>query len=189
MLHLIGIFFDSIYDGEDDLFFVLADGDETVSREIQTTANSRTLTIEISSGTEELEIIGSVFGITKELPSVIETPVIETPVIETPVIETPVIETPVIETPVIETPVIETPPSNECGPGTVLENDICVLDQRCGPGTVLENDVCVLHTITPSSSSSGNGKELIMGVTVAFVIAGIIGVIFAIISKANRNKH
>ena len=30
-------FFDSIYDGEDDFFFVLADGDETVSREIQTT--------------------------------------------------------------------------------------------------------------------------------------------------------
>ncbi len=85
-------------------------------------------------GTEELEIIGSVFGITKELPSVIETPVIETPVIETPVIETPV----------IETPVIESPPTNECGPGTVLENDVCVLDQRCGPGTVLENDVCVL---------------------------------------------
>jgi len=28
-----------------------------------------------------------------------------------------------------------------------------------------------------------------MGVTVAFVIAGVIGVIFAIISKANRNKH
>ena len=86
-------------------------------------------------------------------------------VIETPVIETPVIETPVIETPVIETPVIETPPTNECGPGTVLENDVCVLDQRCGPGTVLENDVCVLDsTPTKSSSSSGNSKELIMGV-------------------------
>ena len=38
-------FFDSIYDGEDDLFFVLADGDETVSTEIQTTDSSRTLTI------------------------------------------------------------------------------------------------------------------------------------------------
>jgi len=173
------MFFDSIYDGEDDSFFVLADGDETVSKEIQTTANSRTLTIEIPSGTEELEIIGSVFGITKELPSVIETPVIETPVIETPVIETPV----------IETPVIETPPTNECGPGTVLENDVCVLDQRCGPGTVLENDVCVLDSTLTKSSSSGNSKELIMGVTVAFVIAGVIGVIFAIISKANRNKH
>ena len=173
------IFFDSIYVGEDDSFFVLADGDETVSREIQTTANSRTLAIEIPSGTEELEIIGSVFGILTELPSVIETPVIETPVIETPVIETPV----------IETPVIETPPTNECGPGTVLENDVCVLDQRCGPGTVLENDVCVLDSTPTKSSSSGNSKELIMGVTVAFVIAGVIGVIFAIISKANRNKH
>ncbi|MDC1103599.1 hypothetical protein OAS49_03695 [Nitrosopumilus sp.] len=173
-------FFDSIYDGEDDLFFVLADGFETVSREIQTTTITRTLSIEIPSGTEELEIIGSVFGITKELPLVIETPVIETPVIETPVIETPV----------IETPVIETPSTNECGPGTVLENDVCVLDQRCGPGTVLENDVCVLDsTPTKSSSSSGNSKELIMGLTVAFVIAGVIGIIFAIISKANRNKH
>ena len=153
------IFFDSIYVGEDDSFFVLADGDETVSREIQTTANSRTLAIEIPSGTEELEIIGSVFGILTELPSV------------------------------IETPVIETPPTNECGPGTVLENDVCVLDQRCGPGTVLENDVCVLDSTPTKSSSSGNSKELIMGVTVAFVIAGVIGVIFAIISKANRNKH
>ena len=158
------IFFDSIYDGEDDSFFVLADGDETVSREIQTTANSRTLTIEIPSGSEELEIIGSVFGITNELPSVIETPV-------------------------IETPVIETPSTNECGPGTVLENDVCVLDQRCGPGTVLENDICVLDSTPTKSSSSGNSKELIMGVTVAFVIAGVIGIIFAIISKANRNKH
>jgi hypothetical protein len=173
------IFFDSIYDGEDDSFFVLADGDETISREIHTTTDSRTLTIEIPSGTEELEIIGSVFGITKELPSVIETPVIETPVIETPVIETPV----------IETPVIETLPTNECGPGTVLENDICVLDQRCGPGTVLENDICVLDSAPAKSSSSGNSKELIMGLTVAFVIAGVIGIIFALISKANRNKH
>jgi len=168
------VFFDSIYDGEDDSFFVLADGDETVSREIQTTTNSRTLTIEIPSGTEELEIIGSVFGITAELPSVIETPVIETPVIETPVIETPVIE------------ILST---NECGPGTVLENDVCVIDKRCGPGTVLENDVCVLDSTPTKSSSSGNSKELIMGVAVAFVIAGVIGIIFAIISKANRNKH
>jgi len=172
-------FFDSIYDGEDDFFFILADGDETVSREIQTTDSSRTLTIEIPSGTEELEIIGSVFGITNELPSVIETPVIETPVIETPVIETPV----------IETPVIETPSTNECGPGTILENDVCVLDQRCGPGTILENDVCVLDSTPSKSPSSGNGRELIMGVTFAFVIAGVIGIIFALISKANRNKH
>ena len=161
-------FFDSIYVGEDDSFFVLADGDETVSREIQTTVNSRTLSIEIPSGTEELEIIGSVFGITTELPPTIETPTIETPTIETPTIETPTIETPTIETPTIETPTIETPtietsPTNQCGSGTVLENDVCVLDQRCGSGTVLENDVCVLDSTPTKSSSSLNSKELIMG--------------------------
>ena len=135
-------FFDSMYDGEDDLFFVLADGDETISQEIETTSQSRSLTIDVPSGTEELEIIGSVFGISKELPSVTETPVTETPL------------------------------TNECGPGTVLENDVCVINQT---------------PVTPSSS--GNSKELIMGVTVAFVIAGVIGIIFALISKANRNKH
>ena len=172
-------FFDSTYDGEDDLFFVLADGDETISQEIETTSQSRSLTIDVPSGTEELEIIGSVFGISKELPSVTETPVTETPVTETPVTETPVTETPVTETPL----------TNECGPGTVLENDVCVLDQRCGPGTVLENDVCVIDQTPVTPSSSGNSKELIMGVTVAFVIAGVIGIIFALISKANRNKH
>ena len=150
-------FFDSTYDGEDDLFFVLIDGDETISKETKTTSQSRSLTIDVPSGTEELEIIGSVFGISKELPSVTETPVTETPVTETPVTETPVTETPL---------------TNECGPGTVLENDVCVIDQT---------------PVTPSSS--GNSKELIMGVTVAFVIAGVIGIIFALISKANRNKH
>ena len=90
---------------------------------------------------------------------------------------------------VTETPVTEIPLTNECGPGTVLENDVCVLDQRCGPGTVLENDVCVIDQTPVTPSSSGNSKELIMGVTVAFVIAGVIGIIFALISKANRNKH
>jgi len=151
-------FFDSIYSGEDDLFFVLADGDETVSREIQTTSNSRSLSIDVPSGTEELEIIGSVFN-NSELE------------------------------PVVPTSVVTNESNNLCGPGTILEDNVCVLDQRCGPGTILEDDACVLDTSLVKSSSSSNSKELIMGVTVAFVIAGVIGIIFALISKANRNKH
>jgi len=184
-------FFDSIYDNVDDSFFILSDGDETIFEETKT-AESRTLSIVVSSGTEELEIIGSIFN-NFETP-VIETPVIETPVIETPVIETPVIETPVIETPVIETPVIETPViednlNNSCGPGTVLKNSICVLDERCGPGTILEGGVCILDSVSVPSPPSGDSRELIMSVTVAFVLAGVIGIIFALISKANKNKH
>ena len=174
-------FFDSIYDDVDDAFFILADGDEVVSEESKNNIN-RNLRIEVPLGTEELEIIGSIFN-NDELESVTETPVIETPVIETPVIETPVIETPVIETPVIE--------DNPCGPGTILENNICVLDQRCGPGTILEDGACILDSVSTHSTSQSPGmtKELIIGITSAFVIAGIIGIILALISRANRNKN
>jgi len=62
------------------------------------------------------------------------------------------------------------------------------LDQRCGPGTILEDEICVLDSI-PVKSSSGNSKELIVSITVAFVIAGIIGIILAVISRANRRKN
>jgi len=161
-------FFDSVYDGVDDKFFILSDGDETIFREIQTTFESRTLSIDVSLGTEELEIIGSEFGFSK------------------------VIETPVIETPVIETPVIETTPTNECGPGTVLENNVCVLDQRCGPGTVLENNVCVLDSSesgsTTSSIPSSSNKEMITSFAIAFGIAGVVGIILALIAKGHKKK-
>ena len=168
------VFFDSIYDGVDDSFFILSDGDETIFKETQTTSESRTLTIDVPSGTEELEIIGSVFNSFN--------------VIETPVVETPVVETPVVETPVVETPT-QSSDSNQCGPGTVLEGDSCVLDQRCGPGTVLEGDSCVLNpnSISPTKSL-GTSKELIISFTGALAIAGTVGIIFALISKANRNK-
>jgi len=161
-------FFDSIYDDTDDLFFILADGDEAISEEIQSTSQSRSLIITVPSGTEDLEIIGSVFNNS---------------------VEEPIVEEPIVEEPIVEEPIVENISNNECGPGTVLENDVCVLDERCGPGTVLENDVCVLDSVPITSSSSSNSKELIMSVTIAFVIAGIIGIILALISRANRNKN
>jgi hypothetical protein len=151
-------FFDSIYDDTDDLFFILADGDEAISEEIQSTSQSRSLIITVPSGTEDLEIIGSVFNNS-------------------------------VEEPIVEEPIVENIPNNECGPGTILEDDICILDQRCGPGTILEDGACVLDSAPVTSSSSGNSKELIMSITVAFVIAGIIGIILALISRANRNKN
>ena len=163
-------FFDSIYDGVDDQFFILSDGDETIFREIQTTSQSRTLSIDVSLGTEELEIIGSEFGFSKE------------------------ISTPTIETPTIETPTIQTIPSNECGPGTILENNACVLDQRCGPGTMLENNVCVLDstqttTSTQTTASTSSNKEMIISFSLAFGIAGVVGIILALIAKAHKKKN
>ena len=175
-------FFDSTFEGLDYDFIILADGDEPNFSETATTPQSRTLSLELPAGTEEIEIIGSTFG-----QSVEETPVEETPVEETPVEETPVEETPVEETPVEETPVEETP-KTQCGPGTVLENGACVLDERCGPGTVLKDGACILDSTSSSSSSGvkGMGKESIIGFVVAFLGAGIVAVVFGIIARSQK---
>jgi hypothetical protein len=151
-------FFDSVYDDVDDLFFILADGDEVISKEIQTTSQSRTLSITVPYGTEELEIIGSVFGSS-------------------------------VEEIIVEEIIVNDVPDNECGPGTILENNICVLDQRCGPGTILEGNACVLDSTLVKSSTPGHTKELIKSVTTALGIAVIIGIILAIIARANKNKN
>jgi len=180
-------FFDSTFEGLDDDFIILADGDEPNFSETETTSQSRTLSIQLPAGTEEVEIIGSVFG---ESTSVEEPPVEEPPVEEPPVEEPPVEETPVVETPVEETPVVETP-KTQCGPGTVLKDGACVLDEKCGPGTVLKDDTCVLESTPPQSTvtvSKGMGSELVIGTIAAFGIAGGIGIILALISRAKQSK-
>ena len=205
-------FFDSKFEGIDDDFFVLIDGDFADFTEIETTSETRVLNIEVPSGTEEVEIIGSSFGNSPEPPTPVEEP--PTPVEEppTPVEEppTPVEEppTPVEEppTPVEEPPTpVEEPPTpveepsttttTQCGPGTYLADGVCVLDERCGPGTVLKYGSCVLATdesITqPSKTSSTRtfSMELLFGVIITFVVAGTIGLLAAIMIKANKRKN
>jgi len=209
-------FFDSTFQGADDDFLVLADGDFANFIETETNSQSRTLSIELPAGTDELEIIGYVFGDSAPKP-VVETPepVVETPepVVETPepVVETPepVVETPepVVETPktqcgpgtilkdgecVLDStpePVVETP-KTQCGPGTILKDGVCVLDERCGPGTILKDGECVLDSTPKPTETSvkGMGAELVIAVVVSFVIAGIIGIIVAIMSKVSKSN-
>ena len=68
---------------------------------------------------------------------------------------------------------------------------MCVLDERCGPGTVLENNMCILDStpVSSSSQSPGTSKELIISFTIAFVIAGIVGIVLALVAKAHKNKN
>ena len=171
-------FFDSTFDGVDDPFFVIADGLEVPFTET-TTTQSRTLSIEVPAGTEDLEIIGTVFGDSA-------------PIVETPEEEPPVVETPEEEPPVVETPPVEETQKTQCGPGTILEDGACVLDERCGPGTVLEDGTCVLVT-TPQSSSvtipKGMGSELVIGTIAAFGVAAAIAIILALISRADTRKN
>ena len=182
-------FFDSIYDGLDDEFFILADGDFTNVDETETTPQSRTLNIEVLYGTDEIEIIGTVFG-DSALVEEPEPEVTEPEVTEPEVTEPEVTEPEVTEPEVTEPEVTDETPKTQCGPGTILKDGACILDERCGPGTVLEDGVCVLDS-TPqptTTSSKGLGKELITGVVAAIAIAGVIGIILAIISKASKSS-
>ena len=162
-------FFDSVYQGSDDDFIVLADGDEPSYSETETTEQTRTLSITLPSGTDEVEIIGSVFG---------------TPAPE-PVAE----PAPEPTTAPIEDEEVEDMPQTECGPGTILKDGVCVLDEMCGPGTILKDGVCVIES-TPITTTSPKalGKELIYGFMAAFVIAGGIGVILGLISKGSKSS-
>jgi hypothetical protein len=166
-------FFDSVYDDIDYDFFILADGDESIFEETETKNQSRTLSITVPYGTEELEIIGSVFHSS----------------IEEIIVEEIIVEEIIVEEIIVEEIIVNDVPDNECGPGTILENNICILDQRCGPGTILEGDACVLDSTPVKSPSTGNFRELIMSVSTALGIAGIVGIIFAIIYRVNRNKN
>jgi hypothetical protein len=188
---------DSLYDDNgvvlDDAFFILADDDYTDFEETMTTSQSRTLSVTVPSGTSDIEIIGTVIG-----SPVIEEPVVEEPVIEEPPVveDKPVVTPPKVEDkPVVTPPKVEdkpvvTTPKVQCGPGTILKDGACVLDERCGPGTVLKDGACVIDSTPKPTETSvkGMGKELLMGVIAAFIVAGTVGLILGIMSKASKSS-
>jgi len=191
-------FFDSLYQGQDDAFIVLADGDEPNYFETVTTTSTRTLSITLPAGTDEVEIIGSIFGNPEPATPEPATPEPATPEPATPEPATPEPATPEPATPEPATPepatpdpdttedvMIEDRPKTECGSGTILKDGVCILDERCGTGAILKDGVCVVKPGTATSIPKTLGKELIFGFVAAFVIAGIIGVILGIISKAS----
>ncbi len=154
-------FFDATFAGTDDEFIILGDGfDELDYEETNTTLESRTLRIEIPNGTEEVEIIGTAFG-EPEPPA--------------PTTEPPA-------------PTTEpTTPKTKCGPGTVLKDGACVLEEKCGPGTILQDGACVA---SPSSFTGpvSISKDFAVGGGIALGIAFILMLIFGLIAMGSRQK-
>ncbi|PJB97757.1 MAG: hypothetical protein CO079_05785 [Nitrosopumilales archaeon CG_4_9_14_0_8_um_filter_34_10] len=184
-------FFDSIYQGEDDDFIVLVDGDEPEYSEINTTDQSRTLSIALPLGTEEVEIIGSQFGSSGITPKEVTAPEEEVtaPEEEVTAPEEEVTAPEETDTTDVDTPVVEKP-KTECGVGTILKDGVCVLDERCGPGSILTDGECVAEPVVDSDVSvQGLGKQLVIGVIAAFIIAGVVGLVLALMSKASKSKN
>ncbi len=170
-------FFDAkLGDGNDEEFFIIADGFEELSFEETQTMSERTLRIELASGTEELEIFGTVFGTVFGEPEVMEEETMEEETMEEETMEEETMEEESEGIP---------EPRTQCGPGTVLKNGACVLDDKCGPGTVLQDGVCVVKS-SPSASSSIFSRDLIVGGGVALGIALLLIIIFAAIGRASR---
>ena len=170
---LVRSFFDATFAGTDDDYIVIADGgDEPDFEEIETTSESRTLRIELPSGTDEVEIIGTVFG-TGDAPE--------------PAAPEPEPESTPEPTPApAPTPKPET--TTECGEGTVLKDGLCVLDERCGEGTVMKDGVCVLVESSSPSMSKGGTFDLVYGAIAGFIIAFIAAIILWIMSRGARRK-
>lgn len=212
-------FFDAKYQGEDDEFILLADGDEPTFTEIKTTSTSRTLSVELPAGTEDLEIIGSVFG-SEETSEPVEEPTEEPTEPKEEPKEEPKFCTqqydPVCgkdgktygnqcmlnledvdlaykgECKVETKPVVEKP-KTQCGEGTVLKDGVCVLEKKCGTGTVLKDGVCVVveqpKPTEKSVSNEGLNRQLGYGVIAAFIITGAIALVLALMSKASKSKN
>ena len=160
-------FLDSTFEGADDDFLIINQfGEEVNFTETETTSQSRTLSIEVLAGTTDIEIIGTIFGDSTE-------------------------ETMMEETMEESTETVDETPKIQCGPGTILKNGACELDERCGPGTVLKDGACVLDSTPKSSETSVNiiSRELITAVVAALAIAGAIGIILGIISKVGKSKN
>jgi len=200
-------FLDSTFEGADDDFLIINQfGEEVNFTETETTSQSRTLSIEVLAGTTDIEIIGTIFGDSSSISTedsdsdakaaadkaAADKAVADKAVADKAAADKAVADKAAADKAVADKAAADAKASQtECGPGTILKDDVCELDERCGPGTVLKDGACVLDSTPKSSETSVNiiSRELITGVVAALAIAGAIGIILGIMSKVSKSKN
>ncbi len=179
-------FFDAkLGDGNDDEFFIIADGFEELSFEETQTMSDRTLRIELAPGTEELEIFGTTFGEPETMEEETMQETMEEEMMEE-TIEEETIEEETMEEETMEEETMEEP-KTQCGTGTILKNGVCVLEEKCGPGTIFQDGACVA-TASTSSISPSISRDFIVGGGAALGISFVLMLILGLISRAGRQK-
>ena len=186
--------FDSTFEGLDDDFIILADGDEPVFSETQTNSVSRTLSIELPAGTEEIEIIGSSFNTpsdTTDDSATADKAAADKAAADKAAVDKAAADKAAADKAAADKAAVTTTTATQCGPGTILKDGACVLDERCGPGTIFKDGTCVLDSTPQPTTTSvkGLGKDLMMGLIAAIAIAGVVGIILGIISKASKSNN
>ena len=183
-------FFDSVYNRINTDFIILADGDYALFEETEINSKTRTLNITVPFGTEDIEIIGSILD--DSLPIILvdtnENKSLDD-VMDKAAADKAAADKAAADKAAADKAAADKAAQTQCGPGTILEGNACVLDDRCGPGTILEGNACVLDSTPVKSTSTGNFRELIVSVSTALGIAGIIGIILALVARANKNKN
>ena len=159
---------DSIADGKDTNFFVIADGDIVTFSERNPTDTTRTLFVQLSQGTKELEVFGTHLGspVTSQTPA--ESKPAETPKQESPPPEKPIEKQPVEEKPVTTPEELKpTPSPEEKTPEKTTEQPIQSIEKK---GTPLASLLDFKHL--PNWSINVGKRELMEFGIVAAIFVG-----------------
>ncbi len=186
---------DSIYEGSDDDFIVVVEAEEPGFSETMTSAQSRTLSISVPAGAEEIEIIGTVLGNTASIEDDEDAKAkaaqeaakaAEDKAADEAAKAAAEAKAANDAAKAAEAKAAEDKAAKEAAAKAQAAKDAA---STCAPGTILKDGICILDSTSQQSSFSikALGKETLMGVIVAFVVAGTIGIILGLISKASKS--
>ena len=165
------VFFDAKFQsGNDDDFFVLADGEE-VNFDEKKTSTQRTLTFGLDQGTEELEIIGTHLTGVTFLQNTVSTPITEEAEKAAEAAQK----------------AAEKAAAEKAAAEKASEDIEQSLKDACGVGTVYKDGECVLSPQLAQTDAT-KSKSFILPIVIGFGIAmGVLLILWGIGKRSNKD--